>query len=166
MGPLAWWPPLAHLAILVALGAVCALRLGQMPPQPDPVPPDAAATAAPETSPLMALPEVGAYDAVLAGLDARPLLVAGRRAADTAPAPVAVSAAPAPRAGPPDLNLRLQAVIGQGTAMRALVIDSDTDEEIWVSEGDDLSGWQVTGIGPRRLDLRLGDQRRSIVMFE
>ena len=168
MGLLMWWPPLAHLTILLALGAVCALRLGQMPPLPDPAPPEApAARAATAANPLFALPEVGAYDGVLAGMDDRPLMTAGRRPAEGPQ----VAAAPPPRGAaqpalPPDLNLRLLAVIGQGAAMRALVVTTETEEEIWVREGDDLAGWQVAAIGPRTLEVRLGDQARTFAMFE
>lgn len=169
MGLLIWAPPPAHLAILLALGAVCAVRVGQMPALPDlDAPPALAVVQTAEDSPFLPLPEVGLYDDALPSMDARPLFSAGRRLATPSgiaqPAPEAD--APAPQAGDEDLGLHLKAVIGRGDARRALVITRGGAEELWVQEGDDLAGWQVMAIGSRRLDLRLGDRTATFEMFD
>ena len=168
MGPLIYWPPLGHLGILLAVGAVCLLRLSDLPQLPDAgdAPAPAPVTAMAEST-LFPLPEVGAYDDILPAMDARPLFLAGRRPADAAAAPVQAAASKAPEreAAPSDLDLRLMAVIGQGADRRALVIATGGEGELWVQTGDDVAGWQVTAIGPRTLDLQLGDRSATVDMF-
>jgi hypothetical protein len=169
MNPLIWWPPLAHVSTLLALAVVCLFRLTQMPPLPDPdAPPAAPAVTATANGTLFVLPDVGVYDGVLAAMDARPLFVAGRRLtdADGTVAPQFDTPTPETWTSAPDIDLRLMAVIGHGATMRALVITPDQDEEVWVQEGDDVAGWQVTTIGPRTLALRLGDRAITFDMFD
>jgi hypothetical protein len=169
MGPLIYWPPLAHLAILLALGAVCLFRLEDMPPLPNsdmpPVPPAVTASA---HSTLFPLPEVGVYDGVLAAMDGRPLFTAGRRLAqvDGAVSPPSEARASEGQTGATGLDLKLMAVISQGAKMRALVVTMDGNEELWVQEGDDLAGWQVTAIGQRTLALQLGERTVTFDMFD
>lgn len=167
MGPLAYWPPLAHTLVLLALTAVCLTRLGGISALPDPggVPAVQVAEASADVD-LDMVPEVGVYTTVLPDMDARPLFMAGRQPAalngDLAPVRPAETTDPqSPRA---DLNLQMLAVIGQGETRRALVLADDA--EVWVQEGDDLAGWQVVQIAPRSLVLELGDQTAIFEMFD
>ena len=169
MGLLNWCPPPAHLAILLALGSVCAVRVAQMPPLPDlDAPPALAVVQAVGESPFLPLPEVGLYDDALPALDARPLFSAGRRPAIAGGVTLAAAdtGAPEPPTGDTDIGLHLMAVIGRGDAMRALVLTRDGDEELWVQEGDDVAGWLVMAIGSRRLDLQRGDRTATFAMFD
>ncbi|WP_134643102.1 hypothetical protein [Pseudaestuariivita atlantica] len=108
-------------------------------------------------------PATGDYDAILE----RPLFAPTRR-------PVVIAALPEPE---PDLTtqlaapeapapvIRLRGVIGATGGNRALVTVDGADGG-WLTEGTEVSGWTVTGIGPDWLDISRGEIRKRIDLYE
>jgi general secretion pathway protein N len=101
----------------------------------------------------------------LEGLSAtrdRPLFAPTRRPPPQLAAPVvrAVEATPAP---PP--SVVLLGIITEANEARALVRTDASDKVVRARLGDEIGGWKVTQIEPRRLVLSIDDRSVSFALF-
>jgi general secretion pathway protein N len=94
----------------------------------------------------------------------RPLFSATRR--PPPPAPVAVTREPPPPPPPEPPGLILVGVLQDSAGARALVRTSPTEKIRVVRMGDELGGWRVAEIGPRRLVLSRDARSNAYALFE
>lgn len=107
--------------------------------------------------------------ATLEAMVARPLFAPDRRPFDpgvevTALAPEIWTAEPGPEAGPAHPAVRFIGSIEEEAQLRALISDGFNVRAI--AEGEEIDGWVVVGIEPRRLTLGLDDERVELTIFE
>lgn len=94
--------------------------------------------------------------------DRRPLLVVAEP--ESKPVPPAVVHTPQPEKTPLP-PLRLLGVMGSDTAHRALV-QMESGETLWWTEGTQMFGWTVSQIGPNWLDLSSENEITRIEMYQ
>ncbi|PWB82845.1 MAG: hypothetical protein C3F11_09765 [Methylocystaceae bacterium] len=94
----------------------------------------------------------------------RPLFSATRRPPPLEP--VAVRRDPEPPSQPEPPSLMLVGVLIGGQAPRALVRSGPADKVRNVEIGDDVGGWRVVEIAPRRVVLARDTRTSSIALFE
>jgi len=83
----------------------------------------------------------------------RPLFSLHRR---PPPPPAPQFVAPAPKTPPP--NIVLLAIVSDDGVAQAVVRTAGADEAIRARLGDEIAGWKLTHIEPRRLTLSSGDR--------
>jgi general secretion pathway protein N len=95
----------------------------------------------------------------------RPLFAPTRRVPPPPPPPPPVVARieEAPPAPPP--NLVLLGIITEGKTARAMVRTNASNKVVRARLGDDIGGWKVTQIEPRRLVLSNDDRSVSFALF-
>ncbi len=166
------WHPVTKLVVLAALLVLPYLLWTGSDRSPvvaaSVVRPEAAETDVaalePPPAPFM-LPPLERFTAVVE----RPLFSPTRRMPD--PPPVAPSApeAPAPEApvaaGPAEPDLRFFGTVRQGGTAAALVTYPATAEVGRLKPGDSVGDWQVLSVDRNRLELGLGEERRSFEIF-
>ena len=113
----------------------------------------------------LVLPPLEAFTAVVE----RPLFSPTRRMPPAPPeaepeARAPTQAEPAP-AGPDEPDLRFFGTVSQGGTAAALVTFPATSEVARLRPGDPVGDWQVISVERNRLELGLGDERRSYEIF-
>lgn len=95
----------------------------------------------------------------------RPLFSPSRR--PPPPPPVAVRREPDPPPPPPEPpSVMLVGVISDEQGARALVRPNPMDKVREVKIGDEIGGWKVTEIAPRRIVLGLEQRSSAFALFE
>lgn len=96
----------------------------------------------------------------------RPLFAPSRRAPPPPPppAPVVARVEEAPPPAPPP-SLVLLGIITEGKTARAMVRTDASNKVVRARLGDDIGGWKVTQIEPRRLVLSNDDRSVSFALF-
>jgi hypothetical protein len=98
----------------------------------------------------------------------RPLFSPTRRPPPKIVAPVAVVRQEPPPPPPPPPSLVLLGIVSENGEARASIRPPDkrpTDKALRVRAGDDVSGWKVEKIEPRRLVLTQGERSADFVLF-
>jgi general secretion pathway protein N len=93
----------------------------------------------------------------------RPLFSPRRRPPPPPAPPPPQIAAPAPKIPPP--NIALLAIVSDGSVAQAVVRTWGAEKAIRARLGDDIAGWKVTQIEPRRLVLSSDDRSVSFALF-
>jgi general secretion pathway protein N len=93
----------------------------------------------------------------------RPLFSPRRRPPPPAAPPPPQIAAPTPKIPPP--NIALLAIVSDGDVAQAVVRTGEAEKAIRARLGDDIAGWKVTQIEPRRLVLSSDDRSVSFALF-
>jgi hypothetical protein len=93
----------------------------------------------------------------------RPLFSLRRRPPPPPAPPLPQYVAPARETPPP--NIVLLAIVSDDGVARAAVRTAGADEAICARLGDEIAGWNVTHIEPRRLVLSSGDRSVSFALF-
>ena len=94
----------------------------------------------------------------------RPLFAPSRHPPPPPPAPVVARREEAPPAPPP--SLVLLGIITEGKTARAMVRTDASSKVVRARLGDDIGGWKVTQIEPRRLVLSNDDRSFSFGLFD
>jgi hypothetical protein len=146
---------MSHFQQLCLIAAVLVLRSIALAAEPA-APPDPQSDAT-LANPLASWP----LDRLSATRD-RPLFAPSRRPPAPPPAPVvrSVEAAPAP---PP--SVVLLGIVTEANGARAMVRTDASDKVLRARLGDDIGGWKVTQIEPRRLVLSSDDRSVSFSLF-
>ncbi|HEY6256122.1 MAG TPA: hypothetical protein VIY51_10050 [Xanthobacteraceae bacterium] len=93
----------------------------------------------------------------------RPLFAPTRRPSPPPPAPVARVIEAAPAAPPP--RLTLLGIVTEADGARAMVRTEASDKVVRARLGDEIAGWKVTQIEPRRVILSLDERSVSFTLF-
>lgn len=97
----------------------------------------------------------------------RPLFSQNRRPPPRIVAPVVATRQEPPRPAPPP-SLVLLGIVSQNGEARAAIRSADkhpADKVLRVRAGDDVSGWKVETVEPRRLVLTQGERSADFVLF-
>jgi general secretion pathway protein N len=124
----------------------------------EPVDPSGAPSAATLANPLASLP----LESLSATRD-RPLFTPSRRPPPPPPAAPVVRAVEATPVPPP--SVVLLGIVTESNEARAMVRSDPSGKVVRARLGDEIGGWKVTQIEPRRLVLSIDDRSVSFYLF-
>ena len=62
-------------------------------------------------------------------------------------------------------QLTIQGIFIRGEIRQALILSAENPSAVWISEGENISGWMLAEIKPNELILLAGTRRRTIELY-